>query len=423
MHWLLALVIVGLLAVFGLVLGLGHRFPAKLRPPDRSGRRVFTMLGSGVLVAGAAFTLAPDLPPSCRRSIPGRRARRRSIERLPSMALWLTLPLAALGSALGLRARSVQRRWTAGLLGGWASLALVGVIGWYVLDLPTPPYRFAGFALAIPLLIVLAAAIAADRIRVGGGPVRAVVAMLVLTVVAGAVAASGVGVWWTQESRLRGDWFGQLETVRRYVETTDFDGRVVLTYPASRASAVRTASVRAALPRELAHRTRFEQTVLPVAGGTLSAPPDAAVLFLSGLDGRPPPPGTTLAPGVILLRGPVPPTPLEPAPPRTAPSAPALVALVLGSLALLGLMGSGWTGLTGVDPVGRAALAPAFGLAVLVVAGLLWSRSGLGFDRQGSIALVTLVAVLGWVVDLAARRFGRTRADEVPARADLEPLR
>jgi hypothetical protein len=82
---------------------------------------------------------------------------------------------------------------------------------------------------------------------------------------------------------------------------------------------------------------------------------------------------------------------------------------VFGSLALLGLMGSGWSGLTGVDLGGRGALAPAFGLAVLVVVGLLWSRSGLRFDRPGALTLVTLVAVLGWVVDLSVLRFTRRR--------------
>ncbi len=412
MHWLLALVIVGLLTVFGLMLGLGHRFPARFRPPDRSGRRVFTMLGSGVAVAGAAFALAPELPSIVPTVDPGQKGTKKIVERLPSMALWLTLPLAALGSMAGMRERAVQRRWTAGLLGAWALLALVGVVGWYVLDLPTPPYRFAGFALAIPLLIVLAAAIAADRIRAKGGAIRGAIAVLVVIVVAGAIAASGAGVWWSQESRLQGGWFGQLETVQRYVTATDFEGQVFLTYPASRASAVRTASVRAALPRELAHRTRFEQIVLPGVGTTLAVPPDAAVLFLSLFDGRPAPPGTTLAPGVILLQGPVPPGPLEAALARTAPPPSSLVFLVLGSLALLALMGSGWTGLTGVDPVGRAVLAPSFGLAMLVVIGLLWSRSGLGFDRLGSMGLVVLVTVVGWVVDVAAGWFTRRRGVE-----------
>ncbi|MGZ8572281.1 MAG: hypothetical protein ACXWW5_08655, partial [Actinomycetota bacterium] len=90
MHWLLALVIVGLLTVFGLALGIGHRFPARFRPPDRSGRRVFTMLGSGVLVAATGFALAPELPSFVPTVDPGQKGAKKIIERLPSMALWLT---------------------------------------------------------------------------------------------------------------------------------------------------------------------------------------------------------------------------------------------------------------------------------------------------------------------------------------------
>ncbi len=133
-------------------------------------------------------------------------------------------------------------------------------------------------------------------------------------------------------------------------------------------------------------------------------PERAVVLYLSAFDRRPTPPGPTLIPGVVIVAGPTPATPVDVPPAPRAPSTGALAAFALVWLLMLMLAGSGWAGLMGVDPIGRIALAPAFGLALLGPVGLLTGRVGLPFDRAGSAGLVALTAALGWGVDLLTRR-------------------
>jgi hypothetical protein len=106
----------------------------------------------------------------------------------------------------------------------------------------------------------------------------------------------------------------------------------------------------------------------------------------------------------VIVTGPPARTPIDvPATPR-APSATVMAGLAFAWLSMLVLAGSGWAGLMGVDPIGRIALAPAFGLALLGPVGLLTGRAGVPFDRPGSAGLVALTAALGWGVDLLVRR-------------------
>ena len=45
---------------------------------------------------------------------------------------------------------------------------LVSLVAWFLLDLPLPPYRWAGFALAIPAAVVLGTFASRDRLERSG---------------------------------------------------------------------------------------------------------------------------------------------------------------------------------------------------------------------------------------------------------------
>jgi hypothetical protein len=191
----------------------------------------------------------------------------------------------------------------------------------------------------------------------------------------------------------------------RYLDELPADLPVFLTMPSNVPSAV-IPRIQAGLSAADFERVSFLPGPLPrgTPHPTDDLPEGSIVLFLSAFDRRPAPPGDPLIPGAVVVTGPPPVTPIDlPASPR-APSAGAMTGLVLVCLLMLMIAGSGWAGSMAVDPIGRIALAPAFGLALLGPIGLLTGRAGLPFDRPGSAGLVALTAALGWGVDLLVRR-------------------
>ena len=63
----------------------------------------------------------------------------------------------------------------------------------------------------------------------------------------------------------------------------------------------------------------------------------------------------------------------------------------------LAVLGSGWSvSLVESDWLERTALAPAFGIAALVVGGVIADRLGLGLTGGPAVGLVVVVAALGW---------------------------
>jgi hypothetical protein len=399
-HWVFAAIVIAILGALALALLLAARLPAGSRPPGGAAWRVGGMALGGSAIA-VALLAVPELSWSIPTIDPAEREPLKVSERLPSMALWLTGPIAVVGGILGLGRGSLQRRWMAGLLLGWVAIGLLGVAGWF-LGFPTPPYRSAGFALGIPLLIVFAAAELGDRLLGGRGPVRSVARAVLILTTAAALAAVGASVWWTEQPKIRATGFQQLETVERYLDAVGFEGDVLFTQRTAATVGLREPSLRAVFPLELTHRAAFHELRFPRSGERLDAPADAVVVYLSAYDRRPAPPGATLAPGVVVLQGPPLTADFEPAPAFEAPPPSELIGVAVGALVVLGLVGSGWTWLLELGTVGRIGLAPVLGAAMVPLVGLVTSRLGLPFDRTGSAVLLAGVLALGWAAGAAA---------------------
>ena len=128
--------------------------------------------------------------------------------------------------------------------------------------------------------------------------------------------------------------------------------------------------------------------------------------------------GVELAPGVEVLAGP-------PLPPSFEPPAPFHVGwtelLLASALALVVLAAVGWGWVRSVlDVSGLAAfgLAPAFGVAAIVLVGTAASRLGLSLGSGGGWLIVLAAAASGWIVlalgGTVSRRRSATRAQGSP---------
>jgi hypothetical protein len=127
--------------------------------------------------------------------------------------------------------------------------------------------------------------------------------------------------------------------------------------------------------------------------------------------------------GVVVLQGPDPPRP-RPAEPLTTPSGRELVGSAARVLALVAIVGAGWAfALLGVEPLARAALAPAAGVAAIALVGLVAGRAGVPLGR--SVVVPVTAAVLGWAVAgaLLLRRRRGDRRVRGSAAAAPDPVR
>jgi hypothetical protein len=401
-HWPFALVFAGVLMVFWALLALRSvAWTATPRWPAGAARRVAAVVGVAAVLSLVVFLVAPVRPTEA-PGYPDAAIERKSDLRLPQMALPVTLPAAAFGLAvLALPRGSPQRRWSTALLGPWAALALVGIVGWYGIGLPTPPHRFAAFALGIPILIVLGAL---GLRRWWGGNAGRVVAFLIGTAATIALAASGARAWSAVEPIHEGAPFGQLATVRSYAAGLTNDTSLVFPIGlAGRREPV--ALVRSGLAPDLYPRIVFERVRL--ADGVPDPPGPAAVLFVDALIGqRPPQGGTRLGPGVYLLSGPAP-GPIEVGRVPRAPSALGSAWLTLAALAVMVISGVGWAAALTTFPVlGVLSIAPAFGLGFLALAGLVAGRVDVPVGGGGGVAVFAVTALVGAAAGVVVRRRG-----------------
>jgi hypothetical protein len=117
-------------------------------------------------------------------------------------------------------------------------------------------------------------------------------------------------------------------------------------------------------------------------------------------------PERVVAPGVFVLRGPLPDRPLPAEEPPVANVAlPGLIWIPAVILGLLFLVGAGWAvALLPGDPVVRVALAPALGAASIVLAAVAWGLGGLPFTGLYPLVPVAISALLGWDAALVLAR-------------------
>lgn len=411
-HWMFALLFVAVLGVMAVIRSFRLRDEGDRSPRTALGR-LARMLAIGTVVGVIGLLLlAPQRPTRLPEVDPARPGPAGRVElRLPALALPVTIPLAAIGSALLV---SDRRRRTAGvLLGIWASLAVISVVAWFLLDLPLPPYRWAGFALGIPIAIVLGAFAAGDLLERRGR--RRLASLAVAGALAAAVGLAGAGasVWWSREPTLAADEFGQLRTLSSYVESLSPQTRIVILIEPYRKRAPFNRAW-AGLP---ADRLRFI-TMIPARiderAPDLGLPPAARErpgTVVVSLDAYREPPGVgrSLGPGVHLIFGPDPEGIQIGAPPRAPPPLHLAVAVVV-LLGVLVFIGGGWASLTDLPGIGVVSVAPAFGVAILTSVGLLASRAGVPLRPPWGTVLVAAAGTAGWLVAFVRR--GRPPAGE-----------
>ena len=344
----------------------------------------------------------------------------RFVHRWTRYVQWISLPLAALGY---LRARGTGGR----ILRAWLVVIVVGIPVGLLTGL-FPADRLITFGYAVPILAGFGTVRLYGRLagtRVGPRLVAVGCGVLVIAMSAGSFIA-----WHRQDPFIDEAQTRQLEVLNRYVAAVPAGTPiVVLVDPSDDAVTFRATTtanvVRAAVPPGRAadvfvlvppfegdveggaptpERDRLTdvtvgetRTAVARAGGRaivaeLGAylPPDER-----GSAG----PTEEVAPDVWLAGGP--PTPAAEAEDPLRPSSPAaIVATSLAVLAFLWLAGYGWAR-TVTDATAAAALAPAFGLAALIVAAITLERAGVPLDGSvGPTAVSVLAGGGGYVCRL-----------------------
>lgn len=407
MHWMFATLFIVLLGVVAFVQSVLPR--GDMADPRRLAiKRLAAMLALGVALGAGGLLLAPQRPgqlPGVERAGPG--PARKLEFRLPALALPITLPLAGLGSALLALDRRRDRRNAGVLLGVWSSIAVVSLVAWFLLGLPLPPYRWAGFALTIPAAVVLGAFAAAGRLERSGQQGIALVALSFGLVATVGLAGAGASVWWNREPTLAADEFAQLRTFTSYLEPLPLETRVVILLKAHNRKPPFNRAWTMLPPERMPYVTLVAARVKRNAPD-LGLPPaaqDQPGTVVVALDAyrKPLDVGLSLGPGVHLISGPLPRDVQAGVPPR-APPGIALAFMVAILLVVLLLTGGGWAALSDLPVLGILSVAPALGLAILSCAGLVASRLGVPLHGLGGSGLVGGIAVVGWLAAVLRRR-------------------
>jgi hypothetical protein len=255
---------------------------------------------------------------------------------------------------------------------------------------------------------------------------------------------------WKKETRVLTDQaFAQAETIGRYMDRVGGSGPVVVVVdpagdPASR---IRIAFrwIRAAVPIDQEQRVfvylgtfqsalddrpeirpgaaQFNQVsrqYWPEVRAAVSSRPILLVAshFYRGYAPvRATHPGWEVAPGVAVVRGPRP-SGIVAAPLPKAPSPGSLVARLVLALAAITALGMGWSlALLSGSVLTRVALAPAFGVAVACLAGLVADRIGFRLSPGAALAVGIAALALGWAVFVLRR----TRSGRVVGRLARTP--
>jgi hypothetical protein len=380
---------------------------------------------------------------------------------LPKYKFPFTIPLAVLGgAALAVDARerreASRTRFVLAFLASWCLVVLAGYLGRTVFHLSIPAHRFLAFALAVPLLGALAVLWVArllERIT----PALAVAAIVVALVVSGAVAHSQ---WfqaktWTDPAKIR-----DAGTVAKYLEAAriPFDRPVVFIVgtrdwstaalfghmiragmPADRIGEVyvyvgSAESYRAHQPADTKISESYFRRVEPI----LSKHPIAVITDafnesnFAGWAGAHP--ESIFDAGVAVVEGPPPPvvpvvaaqgvpSPGEPVGPVSIP-----YLAVLGAFAFVVLVGTGlgWAvALMGrwLRSVELVAVAPAVGVAALVLGGIVVDRVGIRLVGAGGAVTILLVAATGWATAWLVIRGGRSPSgSSFPAHGGSWPM-
>lgn len=428
----------------------GAGFPARSLATGPVGRLVGAAAASVGLVGLTLLVLPATGWLGARPGPLGELLKERVFARFDDPQRFVALPGAAIGAAVLIRRPPLEssragRRLFLSIVAVW-TIVTVGAILAQAAGVPTAGARVLSFY--FPLSILPGVLLwwlwgAASRRASGSGPVTATrVAAAALVVVTLAVFGA---LFWTSWSRrhpwVEADAVRQVAAAGAYVERYAAGRDVV--YPIDTRSRSDLATlgrwwlvVKASLPPgqvPLAHRyvgsprDYLERVPSAKLGAGLppgeSDDPDAS---LWGRPGRPEPavvvierynrpgfeaataadPSGVIAPGVLILRGPLPPGPLPPVAAPTAHTSGRTLAwtAAVAAVVLFGA-GLGWAlTLLPADPVLRTVLAPALGAAAVTLAALLWGLVGLPFSGWSSAGPLVVATALGWGLTLMRRR-------------------
>ncbi len=427
-HWMFATTFASVLLAYAGILalarGIARHARRDPRPRDASMTTVAALRGIGalllisVVIGAVGFFLAaperPDALPPVNDPALSAPVAVKLITRDPGFLLGLTVPLAIVAFIVGLAG---MRRRPALLLGLWGSLFLAGLVAWYGLHLPFPPYRWSAFALGLPILAIAAGPWAGEAIARRVGPVPSHLGVGVAVLVSATLVGVGAHVWWPQDSRMTPEERVELSVASRYLSPLPLQTPVIVvvspagpTLPIDR--------VFSGLPAErLPHVQVIGAHVDPQSpdlGLGITVPSDAVVLFPNAFNQQKVQAGTELGAGLRLLAGPAPPATIDvPSPPK-APSPARLGWYVALSLLVLILAGWGWSLLIHVRVAGRLALSPVIGTAMLGLLGVALARAGVRPDGSGAIVDLALTVASGFVVGVIARSRHRSRSELLP---------
>ncbi len=438
-HWSFALTFAAVLGALTLVLTpsaiAAHRRGEAFSslPAARLG---MTLAGSA-LAAGAAMALLPARPAP--PQVMGAAFVTKYRERASYYLLPVTGALAALGVLALAIPRDPRKRRGLALLVIWALTGALAVLLLVALDRMIPAHRILGFALGIPFLgaaaVTALATLAVSHLRVAG----VVLASALLVAAAAGGAVMGHAAWSTGRSWVSEQHRTQGLVAGAYLEAVGNSGPAVFVinpFSARTNPKLTFHSIRSAMPGDQIRNVHLylgkpalllagQPTVREGKDGynrvslrlwrqvepVLSREP--IMLFLPGYNrGLGPashPDDADLPEGIAILQGP--PAPEELSVP--AVERPRLAALMWWAallLAVLAVAGSGWSAalLPGRWTL-RAALAPALGMAALVIGGVLADRVGLRLvGSQGAVTALAVTA-LGWAALVVRRRAGRHR--------------
>lgn len=441
-HWIFVVFFTGLLIVSAAVF-----LPESIRLRREGAGLLSTPSGRLVLIVAAAVPaglatlgLAPGW-----RGPPSELAHSGQTAKLARQVPWYRFgwmgPAAAAGvGALAVSLRTPRLR-TLGFLAVWALTPLAAVVLlWAGITLPSQ--RILGFALAIPILGAAAfvglARIAAVKLGAVG---RAAGALVTLAGLAGG-SFLAQQAWYSRQEMMSSKALDKVALAARFVATTPQDRPVVFVVfkPGLQDLGVGPAvrRIRALAPPDRAP----DIFVYPgdperVAAGLPGlGPGDAelrAALVSRRVRAQPNPPTDAIVavlstyhrhfskmarehpewvvqPGLAVVRGPRPNGELGRLEPPVLPSDEVLVARTASTLGVLALVGIGWAlALLPFRGPALAGAAPTFGIAALVLGGLVADRLGFSLTGWSGIAVAMGATGAGWLVLLRKRRAPATR--------------
>jgi hypothetical protein len=414
-----------------------------------AGRLGTLLSGSGILAAIGLFGLSASGPDV--RGVYREELEKKFRADLPLYRLPVTLPLAGLGAAAmwvwgslepGISSR---RRFTLVLALSWAAVSTVGIIA-FLTGRDLPAHRFIALFLLFPLLVALGVLglgrVLASRVSVAAGVIGVVLATGTLAVLGYRDLYINIpkerGVRWMDKGKI-----DDALTAGRYLDMVGVPENAPVVFviddhgPNPVVSVAQQTYVIAAnlrpertdqvhfyfgdpdrylqgKPTFLPGRPRYNQMSAllwqdirplmakePVALMLASYSP----LYLETVTQHP---ELRTINNTVVLNGPPPPrSKVRNSIPASGPLR--ILGLQLAILLVLSLAGLGWAIALfprGIRSREVLAVAPAVGIALVVMGGLLLDRSGIRLTGAGAAVTPLLVAIAGWL--LAARRLVRT---------------